>query len=58
MTKDSIIKARVSDTMLELATVEAERRGMNLSEFVRFVLALFFEDRDDSKPQNNEGIPQ
>ena len=58
MTKDRIIKARVSDTMFDQSTIEAKRRGMNLSEFVRFALALFFENRDDSKPQNNEEVPQ
>lgn len=52
MAKDAIIYTRVPANLKEKVDDAAEQRGMNISEFVRYALQIFFDPTMDSKPQN------
>lgn len=54
MTKDEFWGLKVSETMDRKARIEAERRGMNLSEFVRHCVFFYFDQRDKYNRQNDE----
>ena len=48
MTKNTIRYLRLSETLDQQVKEEAEQRGMNFSEFVRYALHLFFDQVVDS----------
>lgn len=58
MTKESVWHLRVSEHLNQLAEEEARQRGMNMSEFIRYAVSVFLDHLDDSKPQDNERVPQ
>ena len=55
MTKTVFWGLRVSQPLDERANAEAAKRGMNLSEFVRYAVSVFFDMADGSKPHADDG---
>ena len=55
MTKDEFWGLKVSTTMDRKVRAEAERRGMNLSEFVRYCISVFFDHYDDGSHHQDDG---
>ena len=52
MTQSRIRYLRLNPLLDEQVVKESERRGMNISEFMRYALTLFFEPRVDSGTHN------
>jgi len=46
--KTEVQRFRLTPLLMEKVRAESERLGMNISEFLRYVLTLFFEPRADS----------
>ena len=47
---------RVPPQLEDRVLAEAERRGMNLSEFVRYALNSFFDHLDDNGPRFDDRL--
>lgn len=52
MNKDAVIYTRVPANLKEKVDTAARRRNMNTSEFVRYIVTIFFDPDVDSGPQN------
>ena len=52
MNKDAVIYTRVPAKLKEKVDTAAKQRSMNTSEFVRYVVQLFFDPDVDGGPQN------
>ena len=50
--KTEVQRFRLTPLLMEKVRAESERLGMNISEFLRYVLTLFFYDRMDRSPHN------
>jgi len=50
--KTKVQRFRLTPVLDEQIRRESKRLGMNISEFVRYALTLFFDDRMDRSPQS------
>ena len=52
MTKDAVLMFRAPEILKDQIDAAAERRGMNRSDFIRYVLTSFFDASVVHKPHN------
>ena len=57
MSKSVFIGIRVAPSQYTKIVQGAKDRGMNVSEFVRHMITVFFDQNGDIGPHNNDSTP-